>query len=150
MHSRIEDEIKIDEQRMIDAGISCEEADILIALFEDLKRKVINNQASFNDLELLAQKIIDLSYAASKEKVDSVVQCIQELSKQYTALLLFLIKMYKEAKQSQLKYANHENLREQVENSKIFTSCLQVMLIKPMILKNADTTENCIDLTPLQ
>jgi len=144
MPNRPEEKNEINNKNLVDKVISIDDVDILITLFDDLKRKVINNLAAFNDLELLAQKIIDLSYAASKEQVDSVVHGIQELSKQYTVLLPFLIKMHKEAKQCQIEYADHDNLREQVENSKVFTSCLQVMLIKPMILKTADTTQNCV------
>ena len=123
-------------------NISNEPIDILIPLLDNLKRKIILEKANVADTELLVQQITNLSKIDSKEGSISVTQSIQELSGKYAILIPFLMKIYKEVKYDQIKLADQENLKEQLQNSKTFTRNLRLELICPLLLGMADSTQN--------
>jgi hypothetical protein len=133
---------KVIKQNFTVNGISKEKADELIKIFDNLKQKVVRNQANITDVELLVQKIIDLTEGVDSEHSILVTKNLCELSKHYMELLPFLMKTYKEAYENQIKYVNHENLEDQVQNSKVFTKYLKTVLIQPMLLNEADITQN--------
>jgi hypothetical protein len=125
-------------ENLYSIGLTDQIIDDLFKLFDDLERKLWVDSPGTSDVEVLVEGIYDLTTEISVDNIAALWSQIQEIAKNYTSLLTLLINVYKGVIQSQIKYADLDSFKDQIQNSRKFTRYLKDTFIAPMIFKLAD------------
>lgn len=112
------------------AALSPTSLNTISSLLIALKHKVICNEATLVDMELLVQAIMRYLTGINETELKTRLETIHKLTKEHLYLCTFFIETYKKIKAEQLLHLDYEN----------FGKYLQTTLIQPMILTLADTT----------
>jgi len=113
------------------AALSPTSLNTISSLLIALKHKVICNEATLVDTELLVQAIMLYLTGINEIELKKRQEKIHKLTKEHLYLCTFFIETYKKTKAEQLLHLDYAN----------FGKYLQITLIKPMILTLADTTK---------
>lgn len=130
------------KEYLLKAGISESKIDELIDLFEDLEKKVLANQASPINVDIIAHEVLNLLALINDETGSALfIKGLSKLAKIHKALLPLFLQVFKEAQHAQKKYDQDEQLSEQVQNALLYTKFLGKLLIEPMLFAEAEQDE---------